>query len=278
MPEKADDFAILYTFLAEHPDNPGLYVSGDNVAQEWATLTGASALALRSNYMNFTLQSGDHVAVGDPLSPLLVSVGSCFTHEGVPDSLIACGGCTLVTDFDVLTATGSSVPELQSAGTSNTYVVSQVTTNSVGSTARVMLSGFSYDRIRDQRPGFPPARVDHLRDVLNWLENGVGEPTSVASTGQLADYLRDNYPNPFNPTTTIRYGIKTRSLVSLRIYDVAGRLVTTLVNEVQTPAPEGLSVEWSGRNDAGQQVASGVYFYRLVTEGFTKTKKMVLLK
>jgi flagellar hook assembly protein FlgD len=88
--------------------------------------------------------------------------------------------------------------------------------------------------------------------------------------------LAQNYPNPFNPQTTISFTLAQRARVRLSIYDVNGALVRTLANEVQ---PGGAhQVTWDGRNETGQQVASGVYFYQLVTEGFSQTKKMVLLK
>ncbi len=92
------------------------------------------------------------------------------------------------------------------------------------------------------------------------------------------NYLADNYPNPFNPVTTIEYSIKESGHVSLKVYNVSGQLVTTLVNEVQDRTGVCRSVRWDGQNEAGEPVASGVYFYRLVTNGFEKTKKMVLLK
>ncbi|MCK5617885.1 MAG: T9SS type A sorting domain-containing protein, partial [Candidatus Krumholzibacteria bacterium] len=85
------------------------------------------------------------------------------------------------------------------------------------------------------------------------------------------------YPNPFNPTTTIHYTVKRRANVSLRIYNVAGQLIRTLVDEAKT-AGEVHTATWDGRNGAGQSVSSGVYFYKLVAKDFTQTKKMVLLK
>ena len=89
--------------------------------------------------------------------------------------------------------------------------------------------------------------------------------------------LDQNYPNPFNPTTTIGFTLRERSHVSLRIYNVAGQLVRTLVDEVRVPGVSH-SIDWDGRNARGSSVASGVYFYRLVTKDATMTRKMVLLK
>ncbi len=68
-----------------------------------------------------------------------------------------------------------------------------------------------------------------------------------------------------------------RGHVSLKIYNAAGQLVRTLVDEEQAPRPEGFSATWDGTGDRGEPVASGVYFYRLTATGFDETKKMVLL-
>lgn len=94
--------------------------------------------------------------------------------------------------------------------------------------------------------------------------------------------LSQNYPNPFNPSTTISYALPVDARTSVKIFDLLGRQVATLVDEVQ--AAGFRTVEWNGRNNAGLQVASGVYFYRLeaspVAGGspFTSLKKMLLLK
>ena len=89
--------------------------------------------------------------------------------------------------------------------------------------------------------------------------------------------LSQNFPNPFNPNTTIHYNVKAGGgQVSLRVFDVSGRVVRTLVNGSQTAGAK--SVTWNGTNDAGQRVASGIYFYRMIAPDFTQTKKMVLLR
>ncbi len=89
--------------------------------------------------------------------------------------------------------------------------------------------------------------------------------------------LKQNYPNPFNPETVISYRLSVISDVSLKIFDVLGREITTLVNGMQSPGIH--TVEWNGKNSAGQQAGSGIYFYRLTAgNGFVETKKMILLK
>lgn len=88
--------------------------------------------------------------------------------------------------------------------------------------------------------------------------------------------LLQNIPNPFNPTTVIAYDVPSASHVSLRIYDVSGQLVRTLVDE-HRPAGHH-TVRWDGTTTRGTQAATGVYFYRMTAGSFTSTRKMVLLK
>lgn len=88
--------------------------------------------------------------------------------------------------------------------------------------------------------------------------------------------LSENYPNPFNPSTTFRYGLSKPGQVTLRVYNVLGKLVKTIIDEHQT---EGYhEVGWDGKNEAGATVASGIYVYRLTTGDFVETKRMLLLK
>ncbi len=88
--------------------------------------------------------------------------------------------------------------------------------------------------------------------------------------------LYQNYPNPFNPETVIKYQIPEACHITLRIYDMLGREVRTLVEEEK---PAGLyEVGWDGENDHGQRVASGVYFYRLEAMDLIQTRKMVFLQ
>lgn len=88
--------------------------------------------------------------------------------------------------------------------------------------------------------------------------------------------LEQNYPNPFNPNTVIRYSIVSPSLVSLKIFDVLGKEVKTLVNKAQ--ANGVYEVNWNGDDELGNKVSTGVYFYRIDAGDFVETKKMMLLK
>jgi FlgD Ig-like domain len=100
--------------------------------------------------------------------------------------------------------------------------------------------------------------------------------TAVNESPVLRPVLYQNVPNPFNPRTEIRFDILEPGHVTLQIYDVTGRLVRTIVDGER---PSGsYRVDWDGRNGRGASMASGVYVYRLITRGFSTTKRTVLLK
>jgi flagellar hook assembly protein FlgD len=84
------------------------------------------------------------------------------------------------------------------------------------------------------------------------------------------------YPNPFNPSTTIRYELPRATDVLLTVHDVRGRLVTTLASGPQSPGLK--SAVWDGTTHAGARASSGVYFYRLVAGDVREARRMVLLK
>jgi hypothetical protein len=83
--------------------------------------------------------------------------------------------------------------------------------------------------------------------------------------------LENNFPNPFNPTTRISYSIPANSLVTLKVYDMTGREVATLVNEEKSEG--SYSIDFNASN-----LSSGVYFYKLTAGNFTDTKRMLLVK
>jgi len=88
--------------------------------------------------------------------------------------------------------------------------------------------------------------------------------------------LQQNFPNPFNPETTIQYQLARRAPVLLEIFNILGQRVATLVNEVQKAGK--YSLVWNGRDQHGNRVASGLYIYRLKADTFVETRKMVLTR
>ena len=118
-----------------------------------------------------------------------------------------------------------------------------------------------------------PVRYKIFESVMDYFN----EETSYTEARIPGAYhIAQNFPNPFNPVTTIRFDVKERGHVSLKIYNVAGQLVKTLVDETRDAS--SYSILWDGTNNLGAKVASGIYFYRLVAGDFEQTKKMVLIR
>ena len=115
---------------------------------------------------------------------------------------------------------------------------------------------------------------EHLANaVLPVRLDGIGQPAQ--------NLLLQNYPNPFNPETWIPYQLSEDSSVSISIYDTTGRLVRTLSLGFQSAGfynSQGRAAYWDGRNDLGERVASGLYFYQLTTPTFQQTRRLVIVK
>jgi hypothetical protein len=107
----------------------------------------------------------------------------------------------------------------------------------------------------------------------SWVEAKITELINMIPKGFV---LNENYPNPFNPITTIKYEIPKNGNVRLVIYNIIGQEVATLVNTEQWAGK--YSVRWNGTNQYGSQVATGTYFYVLKTNNNQSIKKMLLLK
>jgi len=119
------------------------------------------------------------------------------------------------------------------------------------------------------------ARLAALKVMDDFGEVGIAEtPKSVvANTGVL---LQQNMPNPFTDQTVISYQLTTAGNVRLKVYNIAGQLVKTLVNAGQEPGV--YNIVWSGLDDQGRRVASGVYFCRLETDDLSSIRKMTILR
>lgn len=109
--------------------------------------------------------------------------------------------------------------------------------------------------------------VDNRKLIYSYIPTDVKE-----STGEFNDYsLSNNYPNPFNPSTTIRYSIPTTSQVTIKVFDIIGNEIETLVDEEMSLGKYEVKFNGSG-------LSSGIYFYKIAVGNFVETKKMILLK
>jgi len=116
-----------------------------------------------------------------------------------------------------------------------------------------------------------------LAPVARSGHSGCLDPSGTPENIQSGASLRQNVPNPFNPQTTIAFELPKQAAVSLRVFDVSGRLVIVLMDG-ETIAEGRREVVWNGRDDTGRRVAAGAYFYRLEAGRYAETKRMVLMK
>jgi hypothetical protein len=168
----------------------------------------------------------------------------------------------------ILTTAGVPAPLLGfTDGT--TYVATDLYN---GNTTQPVVFTAGVDTLKVSLPAYGSAVfvIDNVAHTLVLpLLTGVGKSRSGVIPGEYG--LGQNYPNPFNPATTISYQIRSAGGVTLRVYDVLGREVATLVNGYQPPGTYGVTFD-------GSRLSSGVYFYRLQSGSFVNTKKMVLAK
>ena len=122
--------------------------------------------------------------------------------------------------------------------------------------------------------------VDYTAAFFNSMDDCI-EACFLASNDEInqlphAFNLYNNYPNPFNPVTTLRYDLPEDALVNITIYNIMGRIVRTLINSQQNAGFK--SIQWNATNDAGSPLSAGLYLYKIQADYLVQTRKMVLLK
>ncbi len=123
---------------------------------------------------------------------------------------------------------------------------------------------FGYNNMMDMNPSETGL---YLKKLIN-LQTGVEDKSGLNGNYFV---LSQNYPNPFNPATVISFEIPSRNFVELKIYDLLGREITSLVNEEKDAGK--YSIRFNGNS-----LASGVYFYKLTSGNYSQTKKLILMK
>ena len=127
----------------------------------------------------------------------------------------------------------------------------------------------------------PSRRVQLRLDPTSWVKSSlsfgkVGGPSTGANKLPQKLVVSQNYPNPFNPSTTIKYAMPLREQVSIKVYNLHGAMVTTLLDGIQDAGDH--SVIWNGKDRLGSTVSTGVYLYKVRTRDSEVVKKMALIK
>jgi hypothetical protein len=286
--DKSNDCLMLVDWIKFSLHDVGLWVCGDNVAADLNALASAGALELMTTYCGVDFVDDGYCDLtggslgGGIVSPKVLAdanMGNPLWHATWGDSFFVFGGCPIINRFDVLEKTGGGGYALDYpyymelpyyAGIYATGV------NDGGYDIRTMWFGFSFMYLRDCERAAPIMRNQVVKDVVGWMENDTNIDITEGNEIPAAYSLSQNFPNPFNPTTTIKFGLREKGLVTFKIYNVAGQLVKTLVNEVRDAG--NYEVTWNGSNGRGSKVASGVYFYCVESKDFLATRKMVLLR
>jgi flagellar hook assembly protein FlgD len=155
-------------------------------------------------------------------------------------------------------------------GSKTSYILAALIVSSLGFTV------FSFPFLSR---GAKPAPDDSLKTFYPESSISVTVTVAAGKSETLLPHafsLSQNYPNPFNPETVIKYALPEDCHVELTIHNILGQKVMTLVNESQSAGYR--MVHWNGRDDKGNEIASGLYFYKIETPKYSETKKMILLR
>gem|GEM_PF-2049018 len=248
-----------------------LFLTGQNIAEELTSLESSFLTDyLHTQWVdNFIYEIV--IVFGDSTDPLGRELDLMYTHTNY--------GAQNQTSRDIL-------EELPGANEAAYYVsldkdnqdqeIAAIWTEGPVPGSRVVFFGFGLEAASPE-----DNRDTNMRVVLDWLDGltAIVESDGSGASGMPRDFSLDqNFPNPFNPITTITFEIPgvEKIQTELSIFDIRGRLVRVLIDEV---LPVGrYRVTWDGRNGIGNIASSGIYFYRIKTDSFSSTRKMTLIK
>jgi photosystem II stability/assembly factor-like uncharacterized protein len=256
------------THIWYNSNTGGRIYRSTNGGQTWTTGTAPTGVTATSNVWFNNTQYG--VATSSSSNAVFRSIDGGATWSSVTVAgtgfLIACGGSG---NQDFWYARGTTM--YRSVNFGATFATSYTGTGTY--------VGLSFVTHGSTTTGWAVTSTGGIARFYG-TTTGVDErtPQLIPETFDLAQ----NFPNPFNPTTTIRYALPKDAFVSLKVYNILGQEIVTLKDELQSVGT--FNILWNGRNNAGSQVASGMYLYRIVakpadgSQPFTALKKMILLK
>ena len=290
-----EDVDMISSWLTDFSHAKFFWLSGDQVTRELdrRTLWGKSFL---NNILGVTHIHKNYAGMTGGLDYCLPV--NCVVGGSVPTNpfqyVIRMNGCPR--NFNVIgvsgSAPGASAEKEYDAQSTKRYAAVSNTVSLVGgANFKTLTEGYDNCVMRDDDVlRFPACGADSVittwfNAVLTWGgygSTGLCSPVVVnvnPNTGgapAVVTSLAQAYPNPMNPTATISYTVGTPGKVLLRVFDVTGRVIRTLVDEQK--ATGRYSVTWDGSSDRGEKAASGVFFYQLEGPGHKSAKKLVIIQ
>ncbi len=250
--------------VAAYLENGGkLFVSGSEIA--WDLEGSSSATMQKTQFFRDYLKS-KFIADDSNIFGVSGVDGTDFSGLGFGYGIQSNGSPYLEDYPDIIDTTGGSIPIMKYNAVSTAGIAYTGKFNNSHNIGQLIYLAFPFETIN-----LAEAQNQFMTAALKYF--GLRGLSEITEDGNLTStyYLGQNFPNPFNPTTKIDYEIAQRGIVELKVYDVLGRVVNILVNDLQNPGKYQINFE-------GNNLASGVYFYRLKTESFSQIRKMLLLK
>ena len=262
----AEDQDSLRSFIEGGGD---IFLSGQNIAEDLS----ANGLAFLEEVLgvSYDRNSSDPILhgvqsnqVGNGLRMILTAGSNGANNQTSRDALIPLTGTQAAVVYDTTS--------LDVAG---------VTRYNSQTDSRVVFFGFGYEAINRSNPSdtTQATRDEVMQNVMDFLLGpvGIGGEDGDGSQGLPRVFaLSQNFPNPFNPMTTIAFAVPDQGMVSLDVYDLRGRHVRRLID--RSLLPGNYSIQWDGRDGNGGPAASGLYIYRLSYGKNTITRRMLLVK
>ena len=276
--DAGDDVGTLTNWL--DIGGKDIFLTGDDLASDLAQ-AGTATQTLLEQYMGVNVTTSDlRSLIGNQMTPTVRIIAGNPVFGGTLQTWVAYGGCFGINTFDGVNMFGSGqrIAEFVDPNGGD-YGFAAATLNVMGSGSRAvsMPVDLMYVYTDPAAAGnLLPGRAQLLKDVLAYF--GVtGLPQNVSPVLPGITFQTSNYPNPFNPSTTIKYSMPNAGHLKLSIYNVRGHLVKTLIDGVR-PAGADQTVEWDGTDERGSSAASGVYFYEARAMGDVRIGKTTLLK
>ncbi len=281
--DPGNDVGVLESWLRLGDKN--MFLTGDHLVYDMWHNGGSTSQAFVNDWLGVSFVSDDLLSlIGEQRAPVVKVMAGNPVIFG-PDEWLAYKGCPFISSynsFDAVDALGTAVrlaeftdPE----GNAGVYPYSAATLYHV-TTHNANVISLSYDLMFVYTPsgggdGTPRAtRSRLLKDVLLYF--GMPGSTQPVDVPEFGEFTIRSYPNPFNPQMKIEYTLPRRGDLSIKIYNLRGELVTTLLDEVR-PAGSGHAI-WDGTDKAGSTVASGIYFLQSRALDQRSVQKITLVR